>query len=992
MKNLATYIVTFWMLLLTPTSSMWSQVNICYDFEDCSGNSRPMGWGALPNLDYHYVGIDAYDNTAHTGSKALKNNGTTCFTVMPDEGINYGADSVWLTFWYWLHLNTDWVEVGYLTDATDSSTFHVLDTLHGWQQVWHFFALDLSSVPTGARIAFFGHDIFSGDGTFWLDDVYLTDAPCWLWNLHVAEITADSVRLEWHKAGSPGFSVGWGNHTYYPSGTSITLPRIPYFSSVFPYEITYCSLPSYYQCPCRTGAQGVYSHLHVLPYRQASCINVEDGFSTAAIPYTGTPVEPYLSSSTRTTTDPGITGIYAGSHTLNTNPGPDGGGMMVFPRTIPPGDVSTMRLGNRLGDWESASMLYTITVDTNMADLLVMKYTVAMAFGTFQGTEEAHRNDTLHPAWFRINMMDTNHSPLIDGCSQFYIDAWDTAGWDEMNNQYKRRNFTGMAFDLRPWHGQRLQLRVTACDGAVNNRWCYAYYNFTCLKHHDIVHDCYGDSVTLEAPYGFIYRWWCEGDTATIGTTQSITQPADGTLYRCQLRNRFELDCVDTITRYALAGTLITECDTVLENELPQTFRGITFNTAVDTLFTIPSEVGCDTVVHYVLQVWTNHDTLLTLRLCPNAWPTDWQGHHFDGPDSVTFHLTDIHGADSTVTLIAEDAPTYEVSDTVLFCPGASFIYNDVDYGGPTIFDTLLTTVDGCDSLVHVALLRKDSTFRIAAFYSIDGIQWTDTVPITLCANQILFVVDSSHETQSTQWIVDRQTIDTSHETQMLFEGGDNVRTVEVLFVASSHSGCQDTLRWPVTVFPPPKAEFEWSPENPLDMTPEVLLRNLTQPTNCGWLWTVETARDNADSLSAFSPLYRWPKGTPTGDYDVTLLARLTLSYDSLTHTCVDTSTHTITIVTALLSFPNVVTPNGDGINDRWEIVNLIEMGIYPVNELWIYNRWGQQVFHAINIRRHDEFWDPNNPSCPDGTYFFQFQAFGEYGRVSRNGCIEVLR
>ena len=102
-----------------------------------------MGWGALPNLDFHYVGVIA--GVAHTGSKSLCNNGTTCFTIMPDDGINYGADSVWLTFWYYLHNNTDFFEVGYLTDASDSSTFQVLDTVHEWSQEWHFHAVDLST-------------------------------------------------------------------------------------------------------------------------------------------------------------------------------------------------------------------------------------------------------------------------------------------------------------------------------------------------------------------------------------------------------------------------------------------------------------------------------------------------------------------------------------------------------------------------------------------------------------------------------------------------------------------------------------------------------------------------------------------------------------------------------------------------------------------------------------------------------------------------------
>ena len=90
--------------LMLATVSAWGQVSICYDFEDATPNTRPMGWGALPNLDFHYVGV--IEGVAHTGSKSLCNNGTTCFTIMPDEGLNYGADSVWMTFWYNLHNNT----------------------------------------------------------------------------------------------------------------------------------------------------------------------------------------------------------------------------------------------------------------------------------------------------------------------------------------------------------------------------------------------------------------------------------------------------------------------------------------------------------------------------------------------------------------------------------------------------------------------------------------------------------------------------------------------------------------------------------------------------------------------------------------------------------------------------------------------------------------------------------------------------------------------
>lgn len=983
-------------LLLWPLS-LCAQVNICYDFDDCAGNSRPVGWGALPNLDFNHVGILQYDNTAVSGTHALHIRGALCYALMPDEGINYASDGVWMRFWYYLSMNTTRIDVGYLTNASDTSTFHLLKSFHYWAQVWYPAVVDLSSVPAGARVAFRSRDIFVDDGTFWIDDVYLTSEPCDvdIRSLRVTGNWADSVRLEWDVAGSPSVTIGIGSNTYSPEENSLTVPR---FFPETSYGNNYYALRFSSSCdviqnysPCRP--QGYLGYFKVLPYREAPCIAVTDIYSSMAVPYVGTPVEPYMEYGPRSTNQSGVTGVFAGSHALNTFAGSDGGGMMVFPQTIPPGDASTLRLGNRLGDWESASMLYTLDVDTNEADMLVMKYTMAMAFGTFQGPEEAHHSDTLHPAWFSIEMMDDTMGQLQPAaCNRFYIDAWDNSGWDEMNNTYKRRNFTGMVFDLSDYHGQRLHLRVTATDGAVNNRWCYGYYNLECLKRHDVASECDGDSVELSVPYGFVYRWWREGDNNTISTDRTVTVPIDGGLYHCEFTDRFNPACNYTVSRRVLAGTLLTVRDTVVENNLPHTFRGIVFNGATDTTFNVPAAVGCDTVVHYILHVWPNQHTRVVRRVCPDEWPVEWEGHTFSGPDSIVVTLTDCHGADSTVTLVAVEAPTYEITATVVICPGSPFVYGGVDYGGPVAFDTLMTTVDGCDSLLHVNLVQRDSAFTLRAFHSVDLEQWADTVPIVLCSNQTLHVVDSTEGSAAWLWTLGDTSNVALRQAEFGFGRGDSVVETSIRLVVTSQAGCSDTLVWPVVVFPMPTADFIWDPARPVDMEPEVQFINYSQPESCSWLWTIETTDGDIDSLTDYSPFYRWRGTLPQGDVDVTLAANLTLQHDTITHTCTDTTTHTIQIVTSWLEFPNLVTPNGDGQNDRWEVVNLVDLGLYPLNEVWIFNQWGVQVFHARNVTRHEEFWDPNATSSPNGTYYFRFLGKSQYGIVRRNGVIEVLR
>jgi gliding motility-associated-like protein len=169
----------------------------------------------------------------------------------------------------------------------------------------------------------------------------------------------------------------------------------------------------------------------------------------------------------------------------------------------------------------------------------------------------------------------------------------------------------------------------------------------------------------------------------------------------------------------------------------------------------------------------------------------------------------------------------------------------------------------------------------------------------------------------------------------------------------------------------------------------------LSEPEGLSFLWTIDNFGGGQDTTSEVNPYYRWgePNENTAGAYGIQLEAFwLHMGPDSLVKVCADTAWDTVTIVNDFLEFPNMVSPNGDGENDTWEVVNLVEIGLFPVNELWIYNQWGVKVFHARDIRRHEDFWDPNATNSPDGTYYYRFAAMSDYGVVKKNGTIEVIR
>ncbi|MCW3078009.1 MAG: hypothetical protein JWO32_2618 [Bacteroidetes bacterium] len=121
------------------------------------------------------------------------------------------------------------------------------------------------------------------------------------------------------------------------------------------------------------------------------------------------------------------------------------------------------------------------------------------------------------------------------------------------------------------------------------------------------------------------------------------------------------------------------------------------------------------------------------------------------------------------------------------------------------------------------------------------------------------------------------------------------------------------------------------------------------------------------------------------GTYVVTLIS-------SISGNCSDTYTLLITVEEGLGPVPEVITPNGDGKNDVFEIKGLDN---YPNNNLQIYNRWGNPVY---NSKPYKNNWDgvPNAPGktgsgkLPAGTYYYLLEL-GDNNNTYFKGFVEVV-
>ena len=502
------------------------------------------------------------------------------------------------------------------------------------------------------------------------------------------------------------------------------------------------------------------------------------------------------------------------------------------------------------------------------------------------------------------------------------------------------------------------------------------------------------------------------------------------------LRAANGMDSVLVLRLQEILATYSVVYDTVMENDLPHYFNGHEFDESVtDSAVIITNAVGCDSIISYNLFVQLNIHVYLDSTVCFDALPLIWNGVSFDTVASndqviVTrqLRLLAVSGVDSIVHMALTVNPIFETSDPIIICPYQRFMYRGVDYGGPASIDTVLYSVYNCDSVAHVTLTPRDTNFRMAPYYYFDSLPMLvpDTMLVS-CEPAALYCVDSTIGATAWQWtlFMPDTTVNGDAATfTYLFETGKDSVSAYLTLVTTSEGDCLDTIGWPIFVFPSPVPDFDWLPQRPSILHPDVQFRNLTTPTlsdlgsgdSLAYLWRIQPIEGgDFDTTTVYEPYYKWGEegDNMAGDYTVQLVASWVhpvdsfcfeempwvnlafyrdMLYPSFTHTCRDTAEHTVTITNEYLQFPNLVTPNGDGVNDRWEVVNLVEMGNYPMNELWIYDRTGALVYHVRNIRQSEQFWDPNATRSPDGTYYFRFLAEGDYGIVKRNGTIEVLR
>ncbi len=222
-----------------------------------------------------------------------------------------------------------------------------------------------------------------------------------------------------------------------------------------------------------------------------------------------------------------------------------------------------------------------------------------------------------------------------------------------------------------------------------------------------------------------------------------------------------------------------------------------------------------------------------------------------------------------------------------------------------------------------------------------------------------------------------------------------------VQLMVISENGCSDSIiKWSyIKIHPQPVAEFSFIPEISLMSENEGLVTftnyadssQFFDHTVCSWYWDFG---DGSIDSAVWSPTHTY---STWGDYNV--LLSIVSKYG-----CKSTILHTV-VIEEDLEFPNIITPNNDGVNDVFAIKNLNtnynpeDPDQYRSNNLQIFDRWGKKVYEEDNYdtySKNEEIFVGekafSGEKLQDGQYYFAFYYKGKAKTIQYSGSLIIVR
>lgn len=646
------------------------------------------------------------------------------------------------------------------------------------------------------------------------------------------------------------------------------------------------------------------------------------------------------------TSTPKVEGIVNGRHTIITSNGYDPivGGTQL--KLIPDGYSTSVKLGSTsLGNGGlRQSLTYQLDVTPQNA-FIVYNFAVVL-----QDPHDSSHFPEDEPR-FKVSILDKDGNEITGeaSCANYDVNASNAnvEGWNTIQYDGKPlywRDWTTVGINLTKYIGQTVTLEFMSANCRRKGHFGYAYLTAHCQPLYITVDYCADDKIaTLTAPIGFKSYQWKDSLNNPVFTGQTLQLSSnvisEGDTYTCEMQSA-------------------TGCDATLSATI--------FRYSPNADFT-HSQVDCNKVNNTIIFSITSPSTHGTLD------------YHWDfGDGSTTTDQNPIHDFHSVsgmipVTLVVKNPPS-TCTDSVTkmvetFFPPLIGIDGDSTYcPGET---TLLKAhgahhyewFDG--STADNITVGKDTEVWMIGYSSNNC--HTDTIRVNVKQEPDWVFITSGSELFCSGGSTVLSASGAATYSWSTGETSDSIRVDKpgsYTVTGKNRRGCEKQFTFTVNEDPLPDAGFNMS-VNKIDLHNNELSCSVTAQNGVNYHWDMGDGKTEQGTRIT----HKYDVDPNLTNYKITLTA-------VNANGCRNSASKMVNVV---LFIPNVFTPNGDGINDKF----------MDGKEIIIYDRNGNILYKG------DNGWDGNykGEKADNDTYFYYIKYIDTDGsEKTAKGFIQLKR
>jgi gliding motility-associated-like protein len=448
-----------------------------------------------------------------------------------------------------------------------------------------------------------------------------------------------------------------------------------------------------------------------------------------------------------------------------------------------------------------------------------------------------------------------------------------------------------------------------------------------------------------------------------------VNRTAAGT-YTFTTTNSQGCDSIATLNLTVKTNTTSISDVSICPSQLPYSWNG-SRPTAGTYTFTTTNAQGCDSIATLNLTVKTNTTSISDVSICPSELPYSWNGSR-PIAGTYTFTTTNAQGCDSVATLnLIVKANTTSTTD-VSICPSElPYLWNGINRTTAGTYTYTTTNAQGCDSIATLNLTITQNTTSTANVRTCNNYTWNG-VTYTL-SGTYTYKTTNSNGCDSLATLILQISTPSSSTTNYTscdnytWNGSTYTQSGVYTFKTVNNIGCDSIATLILRINPLPIVDM---PDSLFVVQGQSVVLNNEAKYASNFKWSPAIYL-NSDSLQK-------PISQPFTSLQYRLIANSLFGCTSATKTVY------VKVITTD-NIPNAFSPNGDGINDYWDLRKYQDIKGANVS---VFTRDGRVVYKSRNL---GNMWDGrfNSQKLPTGVYYYLL----ELGSVKQlSGYLTILK